>query len=78
MLSSSSQAQVDESCKRKQQRGYGLNIGGVLAKGPLMPLSIFEKKESKVYCDKVYLFMWSGLSFYVAVSFLIPMNSVHL
>ena len=77
---------MDESCKRELRRGYDLNINGVLAKGPPMPLSIFESLRKRVKyimsCIKAYLSMWSGLSFssraFVVISLFISINGVHL
>ena len=77
---------MDESCKREQLRGYGLNINGVLAKSPSMPLLVFERLRKRVKyivsCVKAYLSMWSGLSFYrrafIVVSLFISMNGVYL
>ena len=77
---------MDESCKREQLRGYDLNINRVLAKDPPMPLSVFEKLRKRVKyivsCVKVYISMWSGLSFYrrafVVINLFISINGVHL
>ena len=39
---------MNESYKREQLRGYGLNTGGVLAKGLLMPLLVFDTLKYRI------------------------------
>lgn len=40
--------EMNKSCKREQLGGYGLNSGGMLAKGLPMPLSVFERLRYRI------------------------------